>query len=147
MENITIACCERRLHAGTGLITFAMFVFASFLTPRSAAGQSISVAAVGPSRVDFGAQMSATTSEKRVIILINAGVDPMPVTRVAVAGDFQVRNECPKLLPAGQECRIWVTFKPSMEGVRAGRLTINDDAGTQTVVLLGKGTPLLNARK
>ena len=44
---------------------------------------SPSGAAVGPTRVDFGPQVSGTTSERRVIILTNAGSDALPITQIA----------------------------------------------------------------
>jgi hypothetical protein len=47
-------------------------ICATIFFPAGAVGQNISVAAVGPSRVDFGPEVSATTSERRVIILTNA---------------------------------------------------------------------------
>jgi len=122
-----------------------ILICATILSPSGAVGQSISVAAVRPTRVDFGPQVSATTSERRVIILTNAGSDALPITRIALRGDFAVLHDCPSLLPAGEECRIWVSFKPSGEGVREGQLTITDEAGTQRVVLLGTGTPVLEA--
>ena len=132
-------------------ILFAISVIlicATILSPSDAVSQSISVAAVGPTRVDFGPQVSATTSEKRVIILTNAGSDALPITKIALRGDrgdFVVMHDCPNLLPAGEECRIWVSFKPSGEGVRAGQLTITNESGTQRVGLLGTGTPVLEA--
>ena len=148
MANTTTSPTKQgRLSAAERLTIFVIVVLATILSPFDAVGQSISVAAVGPSRVDFGPQMSGKTSEKRVIILTNAGVDPMPVKRVALTGDFASVNECPSLLAAGKECRIWVSFKPSAEGVRVGYLTIADDAGTQAVVLVGRGTPVLNASR
>ena|SRR5580693_4048086 len=122
-----------------------ILICATILWPAGAVGQSISVVAVGPNLVDFGPQVSATTSEKRVILLANAGSDALPITSIAPRGDFVVRHDCPSVLPAGEECRIWVSFKPSGEGVRAGQLTITDEAGTQKVVLLGSGTPVLEA--
>jgi len=69
----------------------------------------------------------------------------MPVSQISVTGDFAATDECPRLLPAGEECRIWVSFKPAAEGVRAGRLIITDEAGTQRVVLFGTGMPVLKA--
>jgi len=125
-----------------------ILICATILWPAGAVGQSISVAAVGPTLVDFGPQVSATTSEKRVITLTNAGSDALPVTKIALRGDkgdFVVMHDCPNLLPAGEECRIWVSFKPSGEGVRAGQLTITNESGTQRVSLLGTGTPVLEA--
>jgi len=129
-------------------ILFAISVIlicATILSPSDAVSQSISVAAVGPTRVDFGPQVSATTSDRRVIILTNAGSDALPITQIAPRGDFAVIHDCPGLLPAGEECRIWVSFKPSGMGVREGQLTITDEAGTQRVVLLGTGMPVLEA--
>jgi hypothetical protein len=122
-----------------------MLICATILWPSGAVSQSISVAAVGPTRVDFGPEVSATTSERRVIILTNAGSEALPITQIAPRGDFAAMHDCPGLLPAGEECRIWVSFKPSGEGVREGQLTITDEAGTQRVVLLGTGTPVLEA--
>jgi hypothetical protein len=124
---------------------FLILICATILSPSGAVGQSISVAAVGPTRMDFGPQVSATTSESRAIILTNAGSDALPITQIALRGDFAATHNCPALLPAGEECRIWVSFKPSGEGIREGQLTINDEAGTQSVVLLGTGTPVLEA--
>ena len=122
-----------------------ILICATILWPAGAIGQSMSVVAVGPTLVDFGPQVSATTSEKRVILMANAGSDALPITRIALRGDFVVRHDCPSVLPAGEECRIWVSFKPSGEGARAGQLTITDEAGTQKVALLGTGTPVLEA--
>jgi hypothetical protein len=148
MANTTASPTKQgRLSTAERLTIFVIVVLATILSPLNGVGQSISVAAVGPTRVDYGAQMSGTTSGRRMIILTNAGVDPMPVKRVALTGDFVSVNECPSLLAAGKECRIWISFKPSAEGVRVGYLTIIDDAGTQAVVLVGKGTPVLNASR
>jgi hypothetical protein len=128
------------------LVAISMIlIWAAILSPSGAVGQSITVAAVGPSSVDFGRQVSATTGERRVVVLSNAGSDAMPITQIAVNGDFAVTHDCPARLPAGEECSIWVSFKPSGEGVRKGELIITDDAGTQRVVLLGTGTPVLEA--
>jgi hypothetical protein len=128
---------------------FAVILSASLNTvfPLPVVGQSISVAAVGPTSVDFGQQATNTKSEPRAVILTNAGSDPMPVSHFVLDGDFAATNECPNLLAAGQECTILVSFKPVEEGVRTGQLTIADEAGTQRVVLRGTGTRQLASRK
>ena len=148
MKNTTTLAIERpeKVSPGPSLLAILLIVIcATILSPSSAVGQSISVAAVGPSRVDFGPQVSGTTSERRVILLINPGSDDLPVTRITLRGDFAATHDRPDRLAAGEGCRIWVSFKPSSEGVRAGQLTITDEAGTQRVVLLGKGTRVLEA--
>ena len=136
---------RRKISPATLFAISLILIGATILWPAGAVGQSISVVAVGPTLVDFGLQVSATTSEKRVIMLSNAGSEALPITKIALRGDFVVTHDCPNLLPAGEECRIWVSFKPSGEGVRAGQLTITDESGTQRVVLLGTGTPVLEA--
>jgi hypothetical protein len=139
---------ERRQISPAILIAISLILICgSILWPAGAVGQTMSVAAVGPTLVDFGPQVSATTSEKRVIILTNAGSDALPITRIALRGDFVIKHDCPSQLPAGEECSIWVSFKPSGEGVRAGQLTITDEAGTQRVALLGTGTRVLEASR
>ena len=145
MENTTAPTQRQRLGLATWFPTFVILIFATIVSSSGAVGQSITVAAVGPTRLDFGPQASATTSRSRVIILANAGLDPMPVSQISITGDFVATHECPRLLPAGEECRIWVSFKPAAEGVRAGRLIITDEAGTQRVVLFGTGMPVLKA--
>jgi hypothetical protein len=145
MKNTTTVPIERPETVGPTTL-FAIFVIligATILSPSVAGGQSISMAAVGPSRVDFGSQASGTISGKRMIVLINAGSGDLQITRIVLRGDFAATNDCPGLLQAGEECRLWVSFKPSSEGVRAGQLTITDEAGTQRVVLFGTGTPAL----
>jgi hypothetical protein len=82
-----------------------------------------------------------------VITLSNPGLDALAITRIAITGDFAITHDCPALLPAGEECRISVSFKPSGEGARAGQLKITDDAGTQRVVLVGTGMPALEAAR
>ncbi|MGC1449272.1 MAG: choice-of-anchor D domain-containing protein [Candidatus Sulfotelmatobacter sp.] len=137
---------ERQKMSPARLFSISLILLcATISSPSGAVGQTISVAAVGPTRVDFGPQVSATTSERRLIILANAGSDALPIALITKRGDFAVAHDCPGLLPAGEECRIWVSFKPSGEGVREGQLTITDEAGTQRVALLGTGTPVLEA--
>ena len=137
---------ERRKTSPAVLFAISLILIcATVLSPSNAVAQSISVVAVGPTRLDFGPQVSATASESRVIILTNVGSDALPITKIAPRGDFTVMHHCPGLLPAGEECRIWVSFKPSGVGDREGQLTITDEAGTQRVVLLGTGTPVLEA--
>src|SRR2546427_10492372 len=101
-------------------------ICATILWPAGAVGQSISVASVGPTLADFGAQASSTASEKRVIILSNAGSDALPVTKIALRGDFVVIHDCASLLPAGYECSLFVSLNASGVGFPVVRLTITE---------------------
>jgi hypothetical protein len=146
MENTTAPPTKRPdMRPATRLAMFATLILTSTIFSLTAVGQSISVAAVGPARVDFGHQASSTKSEPRAVILTNAGSDPLPVSQIVLEGDFAATHECPKVLAAGQHCRILVSFKPVEEGVRTGQLTIAHEAGTQRVVLSGTGMRKLDA--
>jgi hypothetical protein len=146
MENTTAPPTRRPdMRPATRLAMLATLILANTVFALTAAGQSISVAAVGPTHVDFGHQASSTKSEPRAVILTNAGSDPLPVSQIVLDGDFAATHECPNVLAAGQECRILVSFKPLEEGVRTGQLTIADEAGTQRVVLRGTGTRKFDA--
>jgi|GEM_PF-4990451 len=103
-------------------------------------GQSISLAGVAPNQVSFGSQSTTTLSQPQLIVLSNAGDAPLHITRLALKGDFAYRHDCPGELEPGAECRIWVAFKPSAVGPRAGQLAITSDAGIQKVALSGTAT-------
>jgi len=124
----------------TSLRMCLILLLSSILFAAGAKAQSIEVISVGPSHLDFGEQMSATTSPPQIVVLSNAGSDPLPVNGVTVHGDFVAKHNCPTLLPPGEECTIWVSFKPLTEGIHLGRLAIRDDAGMQKVILEGTGT-------
>ena len=148
MEN-TNACPSVRLGVkpATCLALLATLIVAHGFFALPASGQSISVAAVMPVRLGFRPQVSGTQSEPLAIILSNAGSDPLLVTQIVLSGDFAATHECPRVLPPGKECSIWVSFKPTTEGPHKGQLIITDETGTHGVVLRGTGMPVLEASR
>src|SRR5438105_12951002 len=102
MENTTAPTTQRQGSSlATWFPTFVILIFATIVSSSGAVGQSITVAAVGPTRLDFGPQASATTSRSRVIILANAGLDPMPGSQISITCDFVATAACPRRLPCG----------------------------------------------
>jgi hypothetical protein len=49
---------------------------------------------------------------------------------------------CPSTLPAGSDCTIKVTFKPTQKGTRSAELQVSDDANPspQQAAVGGTGT-------
>lgn len=96
-------------------------------------------ATVTPGSLTFSSQVLNTASNARNVTLLNNGTGPMQVTSVTATGPFSQTNSCGSLAP-GFSCTIAVTFTPTVLGSASGTLTLNDNAGTQTVTLSGTGS-------
>ncbi len=95
-----------------------------------------------PPVLDFGGQAAGIASAQREVTLRNGGNDVLPITSLAVSGDFSYTTTCPTggySLLAGQDCAIDVRFMPAATGARSGTLSVKDGLGTQTVALSGTG--------
>jgi uncharacterized repeat protein (TIGR01451 family) len=82
------------------------------------------------------------TSAAQSVTLSNYGTAPLGITSIATSGDFSQTNTCGSTLAVLAGCTISVTFKPTLQGSRAGTLSITDNApgSSQTVSLSGTGT-------
>jgi hypothetical protein len=98
-------------------------------------------AGVAPVSLTFGNQLVQTPSAQQTITLSNTGGAALTVSSIAASGDFSQANNCGGSVAAGASCAISVTFTPTTTGVRAGAITITDNASTspQTVSLTGTG--------
>jgi streptogramin lyase len=97
------------------------------------------VAYVAPGSLLFPAQVLNTASAAQSVVVLNAGTGPMHVTNVAAAAPFSQTNNCTASIAPGAACTIQISFTPSVTAMTTGTLTINDNAGTQTVGLGGTG--------
>jgi hypothetical protein len=61
----------------------------------------------------------------------------LQISKITTSGDFDETDTCGSPVPAGGDCKITVTFKPTAIGTRTGTLAITDTAGTQNVQLSG----------
>src|SRR5262249_1301706 len=84
--------------------------------------------ALTPSRLTFGPQAVGTTSTAQQVRLTNPGTKALDITNIIPSGDFAQTNDCPaSILPAGF-CTLSVTLTPTVTGIRAGAVTITDNA-------------------
>lgn len=97
-------------------------------------------ASVTPASLSFSNQVAGTTSSARVITVLNSGNGPLQVSNVAATGPFSQSNTCGGSIAPAASCTIQVFFAPTAVGAASGKITITDNAGTQTVTLSGTGS-------
>jgi hypothetical protein len=77
--------------------------------------------------------------------LTNTGKALLKITSISVtgaaAGDFSQTNNCGTGIPAGGQCTITATFKPTTTGTRRAAVAVKDNGGgsPQVVPLTGTG--------
>jgi len=93
--------------------------------------------------LQFSAQTVGTTSSPQVISLGNAGNAALTFTSIGASRDFSETNTCTSPLAVGQICKINVSFTPTTNGSRSGKITLADNAkpGPQTLALNGWAGP------
>jgi hypothetical protein len=105
-------------------------------------GISSGQASLSTSVVDFGVEAVGTTSKPVNVTVMNVGTGPLGIAKVAVSpAFFKEGTTCPTTLAAGASCTISVRFLPTLQGILAGMLTIQDDGlgGPHAVDLVGVG--------
>src|SRR5207302_1594098 len=78
--------------------------------------------------IAFATELVGATSAAQSVTLSNYGTAPLGITRIATSGDFSQTNTCSSSLAVLASCTISVTFKPTLQGSRAGTLSITDNA-------------------
>jgi len=91
--------------------------------------------------LNFGSQITGTTSSAQTITVTNIGNATLTITGVAASGDFAASG-CVTSLAAGATCTLSVTFTPTATGARRGTVALTDNvAGSpQMISLFGNGT-------
>ncbi|MBV9264559.1 MAG: choice-of-anchor D domain-containing protein [Acidobacteriaceae bacterium] len=95
--------------------------------------------------LNFGTQVTGTTSTAQPVILSNSGTGTLTVSGVTVSGanasDFAQTNNCSSV-SVGTTCTVAVTFAPSTTASETATLTITDNGtgSPHTVSLSGTGT-------
>jgi hypothetical protein len=97
---------------------------------------------LNPTGLNFGSQQVGTNSTVQEVTLNNTGTGALQIYQVSITGDFQETNNCGFSVGAQSHCTISVTFRPTVDGVRTGTLSIADNASNspQMVSLAGTGT-------
>ena len=94
-------------------------------------------ASVTPTTLFFPSQAVGTTSTAKNITLQSTGTGPLQVTSIVATAPFSQTNNCSGSIAPAASCTIQVTFAPTAAGSASGSVTITDNAGTQTVGLIG----------
>jgi hypothetical protein len=94
-----------------------------------------------PTALNFGVQPVGKTSPSKKIELTNAGNARLRISKVTTSGNFLEQNQCGTGLGIGKDCSAQIFFKPAAKGVRAGEVSILDNARSspQQVQLSGVG--------
>lgn len=126
------------------------------LSPPILQTRHCSPASLGSLNFPF-AQLVGTPSPGYSVLLSNFGPTPMTISNITASGDFSGVSDCGASLPPyvpgsptpggwspTPDCRITVTFTPTVSGPRRGELTITDtdSSSPQVVTLTGVGTAL-----
>ena len=93
----------------------------------------------------FGPQLVGTSSTGQTVTLTNNQATTLNIFSVNASGDFLQAKTCGSTVPAGGNCTLTVTFRPTATGNRSGALTINDDAGNSPQVVNLSGTGIAPA--
>ncbi|MBR7830350.1 discoidin domain-containing protein [Actinospica sp. MGRD01-02] len=93
-----------------------------------------------PSALNFGSQVSGTTSSAQTVAVTNPTSSAAAVSSISTTGDFAETSNCGSSIAANGSCSVSVTFTPTASGSRTGTLTVVAGGQTDTVSLSGTGT-------
>jgi len=105
-------------------------------------GISAGVGSVSATSINFAPQSLGTKSPGHGVILTNTGSGTLTINGIATSPQFFTKTtSCGKALLPGARCAISVFFDPTLQGILAGSLTIQDDGlnGQHTIALTGVG--------
>jgi hypothetical protein len=107
-------------------------------SPPSAAAPAVTLST---GSLNFGAVNLRTPSAPQTVTVTNSGTAALVISGIAANGDFAQTTTCGASLAAGAGCAVQVTFTPAAAGVRAGALTLTDNAANspQSIALAGSG--------
>jgi len=105
----------------------------------------VSPVQLSPNALAFPAIAVGTPSGAKNVTLNNMGNTTLAINSITIAGtnggDFAQTNTCGANVPAGTNCQVSVTFKPTAAGPRSAFVTIidNPSSSSQTISLSGSG--------
>jgi hypothetical protein len=96
---------------------------------------------ISPGSLNFGSQGIGTASLPRAITFSNPSNVKFNIASIVVAGNFSETNTCGASLTIGENCKIAVTFSPTVTGQQSGAVTISDSTRISpvSVPLSGNG--------
>ena len=133
--------------SATGLRTGTVSLSASdYSQPHMISLQGTGIGAgqltLSATSLQFAPQKVGTTSAAQMVMVTNTGSAPINFSGITSSATFfPTSNTCGGSLSAGASCTISVQFAPTLKGILAGTLTIDDDAAgnPHTFALSGVG--------
>ena len=121
---------------------FCLVLAGSAALPLSAAAQLT----VSTNSLTFAPTVVGAVSAGQAVLLTNSGTSAISLTGSAgspAGADFSVSGDCIGSLQAGQSCTGFVTFKPSVTGLRSTpyNIFVANMPSPITVTFSGTGTP------
>lgn len=96
--------------------------------------------------VSFRAQFLGTTSPPQNVTLTNSGTAPLSMSSISIKKPFLLggKTTCGTSVAPGANCKLSVTFTPTVAGLNSGTLVLSDSASSkpQVIELNGTGTTL-----
>jgi len=105
-------------------------------------GISAGVGSASATSINFAPQAGGTKSPGHGVVLTNTGSGTLTINSIATSPLFFTKTtSCGKTLLPGARCTISVFFDPTLQGILAGSLTIQDDGlnGQHTIAPSGSG--------
>jgi hypothetical protein len=113
----------------------------------SLTGTGAAPVTLGPVPANFGTIVVNAQSSIQTVTLHNGTANLLSITNITISGDFRIRNNfCnvpPTSLAANASCSFDLAFAPKTTGVANGSLSVTDNAGTQSVALVGTGIDVM----
>ncbi len=108
----------------------------------SLTGKGVAPVTLTPAILSFPSTAIGKTSKILTVTLTNSPT-PLTMGTVRASGDFAISaNTCTGTIAANAKCTLSATFSPTVAGLIAGAITINDSAARspQIIALAGTGT-------
>lgn len=102
-----------------------------------------------PNVLFFGYEEIDASSDPQTFTITNTGTLPVGISNVSVDGDFSINvgEMLPVSLAPGDDIQFQITFTPSEDGARVGKVTVDaslSDAPCECVHLIGVGGGLVS---
>jgi hypothetical protein len=102
-------------------------------------------ATLSPTSLTFGSQQVGTTSPQQTLKLTNGEGTALNIGSISASGDFAETDNCGSSLAGNSSCNIHVTFTPTANGTRSGKLTVTDNASNSPQIASLTGTGISQA--
>ncbi len=146
--------CGTSLRQHVGKVFLMLVILCTGCTPSSQINANLPIIdgevkaniVFSPEMVDFGIQITDTTSAAHKVAILNDAADPLVIDEFSITAGFSiVANTCPlptKAIASQGTCTVEIVFKPNLPQDWVGELQLKYGSGQSIAVTL-KGTARL----